>query len=378
MAETKAQRLRSVRAATLADVEGADTAFINILSRLPVKSILSFRTVSKHWYDSIRNKFFAKQQLTISRDKPCFIACPRVGTMMKLYSMEPGSFRKRHLITLDPDDRNDQDIMYMVSSFNGLICCINDNDVSGNDDFYDLQIRIINPCTREIFLLPQGTPSFRFEPAIGVAYGTGNNLDYKVFRFFCPGDKERFFECEVYHSGTGVWKNIGSVPCIPMYSHFSPFRSSHVFVGGKIYWLSSLDEPGEILSVDFEGIFSVIQLPIYQGDHKEEDGITEGSYLINYQGDLSIVILHPEDIDIWIWEKNCENYSWEHKCRVKSPFSDDDLVLSISSLKNHISYVTERKWCYYNMDTRRWKKGKTDYARFMKTSMFPFTESLLP
>ncbi|CAF2074023.1 unnamed protein product [Brassica oleracea] len=145
------------------------------------------------------------------------------------------------------------------------------------------------------------------------------------------------YECEVYSSITGVWENIGHVPCVPMYLHLSPFSCGHVFVGGKIYWLSSLDDEalqenrgilmaeivgnseGAILSVDLEGRFEVIQLSLYEGDQKEEDMITQATYLINLQGCLSVVILHPEHMDVWIRKGSGENVSWILLCQDTTP-----------------------------------------------------------
>ncbi|CAH2051355.1 unnamed protein product [Thlaspi arvense] len=131
--------------------------------------------------------------------------------------------------------------MYMIASFNGLVCCINGISDEGIDDFHgDLQIWICNPSTEETLLLPQTRPLFGTEPCIGVGYRTDMS-EYKV-----------------YSSSTGAWRNIGPMPHRPEAVCFSPYKSSHVFAGGKIYWLVSLDGPGkEVLFVTKEtGLWS--------------------------------------------------------------------------------------------------------------------------
>ncbi|XP_048633231.1 uncharacterized protein LOC106358751 [Brassica napus] len=306
--------------------------------------------------------------------------------------MEPRSFRRFHLNTIDSAEST-----YMISSFNGVICCVNRVRVRDANEFCDLKIWIVNPCTGETLLLPQRRPSFQFQPSVGVAYGS---TDYKVFRIYCSGKKvpeemvfERYdfregqldtvyrytlaYECEVYSSITGVWENIGHVPCVPMYLHLSPFSCGHVFVGGKIYWMSSLDDEGAILSVDLEGRFEVIQLSLYEGDQKEEDMITEATYLINLQGCLSVVILHPEHMDVWIRMGSGENVSWILLCQDTTPVGDNDIVLAMTCLENKIICVTEEKWCCYNIDTRRWKR--TNHGGLVNhPTVYPFTESFLP
>ncbi|CAH2054297.1 unnamed protein product, partial [Thlaspi arvense] len=396
MAETSAKRLK--RAGTWVDVENVHDLFVDILSRLPVQSIWSLRTVSKKWYGSIRNKTFAKNLLAKSKEEPRFIACLKMAKRMRLETMIPGRVEKSHLNTIDPAGRSDEDYMYMISSFNGLICCvnyINEENVEGNN-FWDLQIRIINPCTGETLLLPQGTPSFKFEPSFGVAYGSD---EFKVFRIFCqekvPKEKvyDGFYyeggrvlrahtsavvyECEVYSSRTCVWENIGTVPCVPMYTHLSPFRSVHVFVGGKVYWLSSLFEPEEILSVDFDGRFEVIKLPHYHTNQKGEDRITDDTFLINLHGCLSVVVRHPNYMDVWIWKK----HGWEFVCFDTMPFRENDLVLAITSLESEIFWVTQKLWCSYNVDTNSWKRIKrvnAISAGLANPSLLPFAKSIFP
>ncbi|KAL6314096.1 hypothetical protein AAG906_011831 [Vitis piasezkii] len=71
-----------------------------------------------------------------------------------------------------------------------------------------LDIHICNPATREVLLLPQSHGS-KGSPKIGVAFYPRTN-EYKVLRFFNPAGKshDKHSECEVYSSITGSWKGI--------------------------------------------------------------------------------------------------------------------------------------------------------------------------
>ncbi|CAA7030689.1 unnamed protein product [Microthlaspi erraticum] len=179
---------------------------------------------------------------------------------MKVYSMKLENFRFSYVNTIDPPKRSQPDYMYTIALFNGFICyinCLTDIDEEVGNMYYDLQIWIVNPDMGESLLLPQRkTPSFGYVLNVGVAY---LRSDYKVFLIFCAGKdlKDYRFECEVYSSSTSSWRNIGTMHCVPM-GILTPFKSHYVFVGGKIYWLSSLDAPGKILSLDWEGRFKVI------------------------------------------------------------------------------------------------------------------------
>ncbi|CAN7105587.1 unnamed protein product [Brassica rapa subsp. narinosa] len=376
MVQTRAQHRRRVTSQTWGKVEGAEDVFHDILSRLSVRSIRSFKTVNRYWHASISNKHFATKQLAQSRKKPSYIACPRADKAMKLYLLMPGKFNYRHHATVDPPGRSADHSMHMIASFNGLVCCINQL----SDENEDHQIWICNPSTEETLLLPQGRPSVWTEPSIGVAYGP-DITEYKIFRIFCVGRRnagkgDYLYECEVYSSSSGAWRGIGPVLHLPMYVYFRPHRSAHVFAGGKIYWLVSLKDPaGIMLSVDMEENFEVMELPYYSTDLRDEDRITVTTYLINLGGSLSLVVLHVDSFDVWEWKEA----SWVLVIEDYLPFMNFcDIVLFMTSSEKEILFVTESHLWTYHLDTRKWRKRGRPPTRFTNPAIFPFTESLLP
>ncbi|WZY94800.1 hypothetical protein YC2023_067129 [Brassica napus] len=135
MVETRSQHRRRVTSQTWGKVEGAEDVFHDILSRLSVRSIRSFKTVNRYWHASIRNKHFATKQLAQSRKKPSYIACPRADKAMKLYLLKPGKFNYRHHATVDPPGRSAEHNMHMIASFNGLVCCINQLSDENEEDY---------------------------------------------------------------------------------------------------------------------------------------------------------------------------------------------------------------------------------------------------
>ncbi|CAH8330682.1 unnamed protein product [Eruca vesicaria subsp. sativa] len=375
MVETRAQHRRR----TWDGVESNQDVFRDILSRLSVRSICSMKKVNKYWHRSVSGKYFATKQFAQSRKKPSYIACPSVNKALKLYLLKPGKFSFRHHATVDPSGKIADQCMHMISSFNGLVCCINQVSDEDEDDYQNHQIWICNPSTEETLLLPQGRPSFLAEPSIGVAYGPDIS-EYKIFRIFSVGEKndgeeDLLLECEVYSSSSGAWRSIGTVLHLPMYVGLSPHRSDHVFAGGKIYWLVSLEDPGIILSVDMEERFGVIELPHYPTYLREEDRITVATHLINLGGSLSLVVLHADYFDVWVWK----DASWVLETEYDFPFEGDEIVLSItSSSENEILWVTESHLWTYHLDTRKWNKRGRPPTRFKNPAVFPFTESLLP
>uniref|UniRef100_M4F3W4 F-box associated beta-propeller type 1 domain-containing protein n=1 Tax=Brassica campestris TaxID=3711 RepID=M4F3W4_BRACM len=229
---------------------------------------------------------------------------------------------------------------------------------------------------RDILSRLSGRPSFWTEPSIGVAYGPDMS-EYKIFRIVSDGENGAglHIECEVYSSSTGAWRIIGAVPHLPMYVFLSPHRSSHVFVGGKIYWLVSLEDPGIILYVDMEERFGVMELPYYSPDLRDVDRITDCTYLINLGGSLSLVVLHVDYFDICEWKEA----SWVLVIEDYLPFMNfSEIALFLTSSEKEILCVTEWQLWTYHVNTRKWEERGGLPTQFTNPAMFPFTESLLP
>ena len=265
-------KLICTRNENLFDVEDI---IINILSRLPVKSLMICKSVSKQWWRLISSPNFMRLQLIRSQENPIYVFYP--------YSCRCHS---EHFLTkIDGETTetlpgcNRRYFKGMICSFNGLICCINTEGIRciSIRTSLRLDIHIRNPATREVLLLPQSRGS-KESPKIGVAFYPRTN-EYKVFQFFNPAGKshDKHSECEVYSSITGCWKGIGCV------AH-SPWSSNHICINGTVYWFIRSEKNGliivSILAVDMEENFSVIGIP---------EEATLHTFLVSFEGCLSLV-----------------------------------------------------------------------------------------
>ncbi|XVF03976.1 hypothetical protein REPUB_Repub05bG0040500 [Reevesia pubescens] len=363
------------------DVEYAENVLANILSRLPVKSLLACKSVCKRWRRVISSQAFKDLQLLWSRNHSIYMVYPFMDMMMKLYLVK-GSGEITKSITFPYCDNLSP--LTIICSFDGLLCSINYpwKMDSGKivEDVSDLEIRICNPATRKALLLPRGSPSEE-NPSIGVAFGPQIN-EYKIFRFFCAKrislakrqSHANRRQCEVYSSSTGSWSVIGRVPYCPMHSSHSPLGSNHVFVNGNIYWFIASDEdqmiPGSILTVDIEETFGTVNLP------KE---VTEHSYLVDLEGCLSLVSVYDEDeiMNIWTLEDKNEPI-WELKCSDQVPFSNDECVEFIVTRENEIFFITSNHYYIYDLEHRFWRELDLSSLSEIKFPVaFAYTESLL-
>ncbi|KAF8036270.1 hypothetical protein BT93_C2095 [Corymbia citriodora subsp. variegata] len=157
------QREKKLRTQNDDEVTGGDGEAISvelpvdmvtdILVRLPVKTLLQFKCVSKPWCSIIAEPFFADSVLA------SFLACPSVSTVVSICNpFGPGGslcrfFRLDHQTGLStpiplPDMPSGPHVK-VLGSINGFIC-LNDEDLT----------HLCNPSTREIAALPLTGPNF--------------------------------------------------------------------------------------------------------------------------------------------------------------------------------------------------------------------------
>lgn len=157
-----------------------DELISDILSRLPVKTLLQFTTVSKHWRSLISDAHFIKSHLKRAKTLSTHhrILVPISPLLSLNYNVSP--YDTNSSIQLDCPFIKSRNTVKILGSCNGLVCLID-----GRKD-----ITIYNPSTRRHFkplLSPQQVAHFPNESnLVEVVYGFGyssNPINLKVFRF---------------------------------------------------------------------------------------------------------------------------------------------------------------------------------------------------
>ena len=172
---------------------------INVLSWLPVKTLMICQSVSKLWRRLICSPNFIHLQLSRSKQNPSYIVLP------SYVRRSNAEFVKIDGETVEIITLSGHENLYncqMICSSNGSICWI---DCHGTY----LDIFICNPATRDVLLLPKSRPHDE-DPSFGVGFGPGIN-DYKVFWLFYARRPYQgiAYQCEEYSSRSGSWKRIG-------------------------------------------------------------------------------------------------------------------------------------------------------------------------
>ncbi|GAU20081.1 hypothetical protein TSUD_381730 [Trifolium subterraneum] len=182
---------------------------VEILSRLPMKSLMQFQCVCKSWKSLISDPKFAKKHLRVSTKHHHFITTfpnsvmsypltslfTDVGTAIQLEYPLTQQYRRFERI---------------VGSCNGILCIQNDHD----------SVILWNPSIRKFTKLPclDETPRPMYEYDYEFSFGCDHSSDsYKVIAFITElfvinGDRVRNVRVKVHTYGTNSWRRIQDFP----------------------------------------------------------------------------------------------------------------------------------------------------------------------
>lgn len=296
-----------------------------ILSRVPVISLLRFRTVCKAWRSLIGSPAFIQlhfKNYTLSSSTPHHFI---VHSTVKSES-EYRDFDDDNLITLHIQDppRNDfislnfssslgkddkasipplSNLALIASPSNGIVCVLVIL-ASGDDLTY-----LWNPATRTSKRLPPHTlhlDGVHESISLGFGFDPIAN-DYKVVRFLSFFDQKWNITVEVYSVNRGCWREIKFKTDEDDEVCATP-SSCIACIDGMLYW----DGYDALIEFDLnEEVFSTIEFP-----DLDEDEVGMFSTVAEYKDSIAIMTQHRylEEVYLWSIDFDTQNgYSWSKK-----------------------------------------------------------------
>ncbi|KAL9240526.1 hypothetical protein vseg_014734 [Gypsophila vaccaria] len=204
----------------------------NILTRLPVKPLVRFKSVSKQWYSTISSPQFGLAHFSFPRPSSVESLLIRSNDNFKLFCYENGDINL-HKIDVDFDVGNEK--LILVGSCNGLVCL---GSISGR------LFIIWNPITRE----------FRKYTDVGIGkfdadgwmvtwkFGYVSGVDdYKIVCIY----KKLFvgsIKVYVFSLRSNKWRRINNDPA-HNFSDSSTIERLHkpgVLVNETLYWMGGV------------------------------------------------------------------------------------------------------------------------------------------
>ncbi|XP_050245421.1 F-box/kelch-repeat protein At3g23880-like isoform X1 [Quercus robur] len=196
-----------------------DDLVYDILTRLPVKSLIRFRCVSRSWYCTITDSDFITKHL----DRANLLSNSHNGYLLCNPSIRNGQYSScdylctfvcntdRTLTEISRFEFPSNDERFLVGFSNGIICLAN------YDEEFSHILYLWNPSIRKFKKL-LAPPTSLIEPfhesaAFGFGYHSQNN-DYKILRlrslyiWIDRGVKVRPAEAEIYTLSTDSWRRV--------------------------------------------------------------------------------------------------------------------------------------------------------------------------
>ncbi|KAJ4918009.1 F-box/LRR-repeat protein [Raphanus sativus] len=288
-----------------------DVVMEEILTRLPAKSLMRFKCVSKLWSSLISSRYFSNRFLTVpTRPRPRIYMCLQDNTdyrnSVTLSLAEDTTSASSSCFVVDHNLTHQRVGGHILQNLCGFMCYS-----------FMAKPRIYNPATRQLVTLPAPIKSQTEADAYGYYFGYDPVIDqYNVV--WSTGDYVKHLgvmrsEHKVFvlkAGGEGSWKKASPdfLPHIP--------AKRGVCIDGVIYYMGWTGRYNVAL-VSFHirsGDFKMIQVPRRDGDEVLQR-ITNVS-LIEYGGKVTIIdqtnLREKGMLDLWA----VEDAGWSRKTMV--------------------------------------------------------------
>ncbi|KAL3642429.1 hypothetical protein CASFOL_013244 [Castilleja foliolosa] len=264
-----------------------------ILTRLPVKTIIRFKSVCKPWFHLFSTPEFKKlHQAQFSSDpkNQSFIVhtfdrqCSEPKNQFSIFNIESG--QKRPTILDYPFDHAQNNELYIVGCCNGLFCI---HSIHRGQD----QIVLWNPAmklSKTIPLKDLGPSEMR---SLGFGYDAIGD-DFKVVMILTNKDGDPFSvtSTEIYSVNLGSWITID------MGIQFSWYRAKDdLIVNGNPYWDGYVEGNKVLVCFDvLELVFKIVPLSTtyYGGYYELAETQWRDVKLVDWNGALGALIINFE------------------------------------------------------------------------------------
>ena len=325
---------------------------IMILSRLPLKTLSSFKLVCKSWYALINdptNCSLQHKSILLKHIIRDFRSCKHIYSILKFsHDLD----RSISIIDFDFLSGKDTPFSKICGHSHGLVCLSLHKDVF----LFNLTTREFRKLPPSILHYTESVCEFNYSGSNAIGFGyDSKSRDFKVVRiveFVHIYDETGPTRVEIYDLRKDRWREIESPVCGRVMSIFS-FDMYHE---GTYYWWSRKIRGSNIIqSFDMsEEVFDEISIPDCVA--KEHDtcitiGILNGN----------IVIFHhritENGKDLYIWEMKKDEHdvlSWSKLLTICPTFEIEKSLLVVSS-DELLMQIKEGKLIFYNIKTHRVK-----------------------
>lgn len=275
-----------------------------ILLRLPIRSLLKFKSVSKRWLSLISNPHFSHRRSSSHPPAPSGIflprPCPNFSPEYDFLSLSTNSPRAPFESIDFTERKQGTGTVQILQSCNGLVLCGSTNRNHSRRDYY-----VCNPTTKQFTTLPELRTGTIF--GLNLAFDPSRSSNYKVV---CVRDSDSFannYQIEIYSSRTGPWRPCQGVFAAPISMRFH----DGVYWNGAVHWISTWEN---CLYFDLrEERLHELPMPRVPDGWEERRTVYAG----NCGGRLRLIeVYDPRGLQFNVYEMEDDRSGWFVKYRI--------------------------------------------------------------
>ncbi|XP_076926721.1 F-box protein At5g07610-like [Bidens hawaiensis] len=345
-------------------VGSIDDLLTEILIRLPVTSILRFKSVSKRWRLLLSHKNFTHRYDNNNNNlskSVGLIGDYDVYVPFDVENRSPPPFRSLEFYF-------NRSNVIIEHSCNGLLLC--STVYNGALEYY-----VFNPTTKQLAFIPSVPKNIR---SMALAFHQNNCVHFKVVCVCTLETSGRLFQIQVYSSDTGKWKI-----CIESFSTMISEFCYTVYWNGAIHWAPDSQSGSKFLYFKLDDE-QLQMLPMPPKELVSDEVFT--MYFGESRGHLHLISshAHPEDriLILDVYEMPRDHSGWFVKYKLQLDELPDfpvmfdyvsgvvDVVRGKKEEETFLVLVTPEKMMRYNVHDKSFNElySQTNYGLYHETS----------
>ncbi|XP_059629768.1 F-box protein At3g07870-like [Cornus florida] len=271
---------------------------IDVLTRLPNKTLIRCACVCKSWYSLVTNPSFINTHLNANSNN-------NNHHLLLTRSLSADDANRVNYSLHWKNDRHNYPYLRIIGSCNGLVCL--SDDLHG----YREVLYLWNPSIRKTIALPPLRVKFQshglFKHSIGIGFDALND-DYKVIRIvylYKPNNFRPLAEIDIFSLNTGTWRNISHLSLPYTTVEWAP----QAYLNGAAHWLAYDGRRKD---------FYCLIVSFHMGDERFGEIMVPGSFsrenvgVAKFQESLSVIqdLWSKYTSCIWVMKEYGVSDSW--------------------------------------------------------------------
>ncbi|KAL7086865.1 hypothetical protein ACP275_13G028900 [Erythranthe tilingii] len=348
---------------------------IEILQKLPIKSLIRFAAVSKSWRSIITSAAFIASHLSkVKNHTHTLIHTQGKNSLVKFTADGPFAVDSPSKLEF-PYEKPRSMFIRIVGSCDGLVCLSN----NFRGIFVQTTVIMWNPSVRNHIVLPRPTINPKDARITVLGFGVdAGQAHHKVVRLVYYKNTADSFtaEVEIFSLKTWSWRRLIGVN-VPLWAH--PKMFCQVFLNGVVHWLIEKKPTGDnsfrrssILAFDVgDEVFREVMLPEWEGGSFRSTNLS----IFVIKESLGVVNSTDESCDVWVMKEYCVSESWTKLYTVHS-FKKIENVVGFLNSGETLLVLENSRLGVYNSETKH-TKDLGIYGTPHSSFIYNYVESLL-